>query len=69
MPHGHITRLVAAHNYGFLVDDSGHDWFFVREGIRGGDFDLLWLNERVTFSQEWTRSGPRAVDVHFEQTD
>ena len=69
MPHGHITRLLPEHNFGFLVDDSGLDWFFVREGVRGGDFDVLWLDERVKFSQEWTRSGPRAVDVHFEQTD
>jgi cold shock CspA family protein len=69
MPHGNITRLLPEHGYGFIVDDSGLDWFFVREGIRGGDFDLLWLDERVTFAPQSTPTGPRAIDIHFEQTD
>lgn len=69
MPHGNITRLVPEHGFGFLVDDSGLDWFFLREGIRGADFDLLWLDERVTFAPQWTQSGPRAIDIHFEQVD
>jgi len=67
MPHGHITRMVPEHGYGFLVDDSGLDWFFVREGIRAGEFAVLWLDERVVFSYEWTPKGPRATDIHFEQ--
>jgi cold shock CspA family protein len=69
MPYGHITRLVPEHNYGFLVDDSGLDWFFVREGVRNAAFDELWLDERVGFSSEWTPKGPRASDIHFEQLD
>ena len=66
MPHGHITRLVPEHGYGFLVDDSGLDWFFVRDGIRGSAFGNIWLDERVMFSPEWTPKGPRATDIHFE---
>ena len=66
MPHGHIARLVPEHGFGFLVDDSGVDWFFVREGIRSSDFDNIWLDERVLFSPEWTAKGPRATDIHFE---
>ncbi len=56
------------HGFGFLVDDSGTDWFFVRAGVRGGDFGLIWLDERVLFVPEWTSNGPRATDIHFEQT-
>jgi cold shock CspA family protein len=67
MPHGHISRLVPEHGFGFLTDDSGVDWFFVREGIRGADFANIWLNERVVFDSEWTPKGPRATDIHFEQ--
>lgn len=67
MPNGNITRMLPEHGYGFLVDDAGLDWFFVREGIRYGNFAALWLNERVTFSYEWSESGPRATDIHFEQ--
>lgn len=66
MPHGNITRLLPQHDYGFLVDDAGVDWFFVREGIRGGNFASLWLDQRVFFEYEWTPKGPRATDIRFE---
>jgi len=66
MPHGHIKRLLPEHGFGFLVDDSGLDWFFVLDGIRGGTFDNIWLEERVMFSPERTPKGPRATDIHFE---
>jgi cold shock CspA family protein len=69
MPYGHITRLEPQYGYGFLIDDAGMDWFFVRDGVRSGAFDLIWLDERVGFSPEWTPSGPRAADIHFEQLD
>ena len=69
MPYGHITRLVREHNYGFLVDDAGLDWFFLGEDVRNNAFDELWLNERVGFSPRWTQKGPRASDIHFEQID
>ena len=69
MPHGNITRLVPEHGFGFLVDDSGIDWFFVREGIRAGDFAVLWIDELVMFSYEWTPNGPRATDIRFAHED
>lgn len=69
MPYGHICRIVTEHGYGFLVDDSGLEWFFVREGVRDGGFGQLWVDERVGFSSEWTPQGPRAADIHFEQLD
>jgi cold shock CspA family protein len=67
--YGQITRLEPTHGFGFLVDDAGVEWFFVREGVRGGSLDQLWIDERVGFSSEWTPKGPRAVDIHFEQLD
>jgi len=69
MPYGHITRLEPQLGFGWLVDDSGLDWFFVRTGVRDDQIHLLWMNERVGFSYEWTPKGPRAADVHFEQLD
>jgi phosphoglycolate phosphatase-like HAD superfamily hydrolase len=65
MPLGRITRLVPQHGFGFLIDDAGMDWFFVREDVREG-FDLLTIVERVGFSPEWTPTGPRAADIHYE---
>lgn len=69
MPYGTVTRLVPEHGFGFLVDDAGMDWFFVRGGIRDGGFEDLWVNERVGFSSESTPAGPRAMDIHHEQLD
>ena len=66
MPYGNITRLVPDHGFGFLTDDAGMDWFFVRDGIRAGDFSKLWLDERVSFAYEWTPKGPRATNIRFE---
>ena len=69
MPYGLIRRLEPAYGFGFLHDDAGMDWFFVREGVRDARFDDLWRDERVGFSSEWTNKGPRAIDIHFEQSD
>lgn len=65
MPQGWIKRLVPQHGFGFLVDDAGMDWFFVRAGVRDG-FDRLTPEERVAFLPEWTPKGPRAADIHHE---
>lgn len=69
MPHGHITRLVPEHGFGFIVDDGGLDWFFVRAGVRDDGFDRLQIDKRVRFAAEWTGHGPRAVDVHTEYAE
>ncbi|HXG87043.1 MAG TPA: hypothetical protein VNJ02_01815 [Vicinamibacterales bacterium] len=68
MLHGHITRLVPEHGFGFLLDDAGLEWFFVRDGARDG-FDQLQVKERVGFAQEWTPKGPRAVDIHYDPSE
>ncbi len=69
MPYGRIARLVPEHQFGFLVDDAGFEWFFVADGVRAEAFRDLWVDERVGFSPEWTPTGPRATDIHFEQID
>ena len=66
MPHGHITRIEPALGFGWLVDDAGIDWFFVREGVRANGFERLAQGERVTFDFESTPKGPRASDIAFE---
>ena len=66
MLHGHITRVETALGFGWLVDDAGMDWFFVREGVRGGRFERLAKGERVTFDFETTPKGPRASDIALE---
>jgi cold shock CspA family protein len=67
--HGSVTRLEPEHGFGFIVDDSHGDWFFVDAGVRQGGLTTLWIGERVAFRQESTPNGPRAVDIHHEQLD
>jgi cold shock CspA family protein len=69
MPYGSIRRIEAEHGFGFIVDDSGLDWFFVSADVRGGRFENIWVGERVGFTPEATKSGPRAADIHHEQLD
>jgi cold shock CspA family protein len=66
MPHGHITRVEPALGFGWIVDDAGMDWFFVRDGVRGGAIERLSRNVRVAFDFEATPKGPRAVDITLE---
>jgi cold shock protein len=69
MLYGRIVRIEPERGFGFIRDDSGQDWFFVSDGVRAPGFVRLWPGERVAFGQEWTPSGPRAVDIHHEQLD
>ena len=69
MPYGNIIRIEAASGFGFIRDDSGLDWFFVADDVRGGRLDSIWVGERVGFASEATPGGPRAADVHHEQLD
>jgi cold shock CspA family protein len=66
MPQGHITRVEPEFGFGWLVDDAGIDWFFVRDGVRAGRFDRLVPGERVAFAFETTPRGPRASDIASE---
>ena len=66
MPHGTVKRLEITKGFGFLVNDAGMDWFFVRDGVRNGALAALTPHERVTFTFEWTNTGPRATDIIHE---
>ena len=61
--HGQVVRIEPSLGFGFIVDDAGMDWFFVREGVRGSHLDKLACGERVMFDFESTPKGPRAIDV------
>ena len=67
--YGEIVRLEPSLGFGFIRDDHHGDWFFVASGLRKGGIDGLWVRERVAFSEEWTPSGPRATDIHHEQSE
>ena len=62
--YGEVVRLEPSLGFGFIRDDHHGDC-----GLRKGGIDGLWVGERVAFSQEWTPSGPRATDIHHEQSE
>ena len=66
MPHGTVKRIELARGFGFIVDDAGLDWFFVRQDVRGGNLETLAVDERVTFTFGWSSTGPRATDIDSE---
>jgi cold shock CspA family protein len=66
MPRGQITRLEPQLGFGFLIDDSGMDWFFVREDVGEGGLERLQAGDRVVFTYKWTPKGPRAGDIRRE---
>ena len=66
---GEITRLEPTLGFGFIRDDRHGEWFFVESGVRSGGLTTLWVGERVSFFQDRTPSGPRAVDIHHESAE
>lgn len=66
MPSGTIKRLVRDRGFGFIRDDGGKEWFFHRSGVRTEAFEQLAEGQRVSFDEEQSAKGPRAIDVHAE---
>ena len=63
MLHGRIRRVVPEHGFGFIVDDTGLDWFFVEAGLRDVPLGALRPKDHIVFAPEWTSGGPRAKDI------
>lgn len=61
---GTIKRLVADKNFGFITPDGADkDVFFHASGLVGMQFSELVVGDIVTFDQEDSDKGPRAVNV------
>lgn len=67
MLYGLISRVEPALGFGWIVDEAGLDWFFVRDSVTAGTLEELSVNERVGFTSEWTAHGPRAAGIHPER--
>jgi cold shock CspA family protein len=63
MPRGRIRRVEPGLGFGWIMDDAGLDWFFVRDGVRDKRLEHLHVNDRVVFDFESTPRGPRATDI------
>lgn len=66
MPQGTITRLNHTRGYGFINTPENEDLFFHRSNITDGQFSLLQVGDRVTYSVQFTSRGPRADQVQVQ---
>lgn len=64
MKKGTIKRLVTEKNFGFIgPEDGSGDVFFHASGLQGVEFSQLSVGDTVTFDEEKTEKGPRAINV------
>ena len=63
-PHGRVSALHPAENYGTITDSNGREIYFHRNGIVNQDFDQLEIGAEVRFAEEAGDKGPQASSVH-----
>lgn len=66
MPQGTVTRLNHTRGYGFINTPENEDLFFHRSNITDGQFSLLQVGDRVTYTVQFTSRGPRADQVQVQ---
>lgn len=64
VPHGRISELVPAEDYGRILTPEGRELYFHRHSVVDGNFDRLVVGDEVHFSEELGEQGPQASTVH-----
>jgi len=64
-PHGTITALYPAGDYGTITDSDGREIYFHRNSVVNADFDSLQVDAEVRFVEEAGDKGPQANSVHL----
>jgi cold shock CspA family protein/ribosome-associated translation inhibitor RaiA len=64
MPHGRITELNPAQDFGRIETDDGRLIYFHRNSVLGRSFDDLTTGTEVRFAEEPGDQGPQASTVH-----
>jgi len=62
-PEARVTKLFPDEGYGFLEAPDGHEIYFHRNSVLGGDFPQLKIGELVRFVEEEGDKGPQATTV------
>lgn len=63
-PHGRVSALHPADNYGTITDSNGREIYFHRNSVVNEDFDQLEIGAEVRFAEEAGDEGPQASSVH-----
>jgi len=63
-PHGRVSALYPADNYGTIIDSNGREIYFHGNSIINEDFDQLEIGAEVRFAEEAGDEGPQASSVH-----
>ena len=64
-PHGRVTELYPAGDYGTITDSDGREIYFHRNSVLRGDFESLDIDSEVRFVEEIGDKGPQASTVYL----
>ncbi|MGB5235738.1 MAG: HPF/RaiA family ribosome-associated protein [Candidatus Macondimonas sp.] len=64
LPHGRVSEIVPALDYGRIETPDGRDLYFHRNALVEGDFDRLEVGDEVRFVEEMGEQGAQASTVH-----
>jgi len=64
-PHGKVTELYPAGDYGTITDSDGREIYFHRNSVLRAGFDSLDLGAEVRFVEESGDKGPQASSVYL----
>ena len=64
-PHGTISDLVPAEDFGRIQTLDGREIYFHRNSFIDADFDKLEIGDKVRFVEELGERGPQATTVHL----
>ena len=64
-PHGRISELYPADDYGTITDSTGREIYFHRNSVVNARFDSLYPGMEVRFVEEAGDLGPQASSVYL----
>jgi len=64
-PHGTVSEIVPALDYGKILSADGREVYFHRNSFLDGDFDALEIGDKVRYVEEPGEEGPQASTVHL----
>lgn len=61
---GTVKSVISEKHFGFITpEDGSKDVFFHESGLQGMDFSEIKPGDVVSFDQEQSEKGPRAVNI------